>query len=470
MEKSQNAAFKTSGSSTTELSSESVGKLLFKFSLPAIVAQLINVLYNMVDRMFIGHIDQIGPDALTGIGIVMPVIMCISAFAALVSMGGAARASIMLGRGDKKEAEAILGNCTMALLLIAAVLSAIFLLFGEKILLAFGASEDTIFYAWSYMKIYSIGTVFVQLTLGLNAFITAQGFAKYSMITVTIGAVLNILLDPIFIYAFNLGVKGAALATILSQCASAFFVCRFLTSEKSTLKIKRPNLRIRRQIFLPCIALGASPFVMQFTESILYICFNTSLLKYGGDLAVGVMTIVSSAMQFSMLPIQGLTQGAQPIISFNYGAKDMQRVTQAFKLLLISCLTYAVLIWAVAMLAPQLFAAIFTSDAELAQASRLAMRIYMAAGLLMGAQLACQQTFIALGNAKISLFLALLRKVFLLIPLIFILPHFFEDKVAAVFLAEPISDTIAVTTTVILFSISFHRLKKQVEGNYENTQ
>ncbi len=447
-----------------DLGNGSVGRLLFKLALPAIAAQIINVLYNMVDRMYIGHIPGVGADALTGVGVTMPFIMAISAFAALVSMGGAPRASIMMGKGEKDKAENILGNCASMLVVIAVVLTAAVLIFGKQILLMFGASEKTVGYAWAYMQIYAMGTIFVQLALGLNAFINAQGYATMGMLTVLIGAVLNIILDPIFIFGFGLGVRGAAWATILSQAVSSFWVVKFLTGKRSFLRIRTRYLRPRTKILLPCIALGISPFIMQFTESVLSVCFNTSLLKYGGDVAVGAMTILASVMQFSMLPLQGLTQGAQPIISYNYGAGKIDRVNRAFVLLLICCLAFSALIWSVSMFAPQVFIAIFTSDAALSQYSDWAIRIYMAASLLFGAQIACQQTFIAVGNAKASVFLALLRKVILLIPLIFILPGFFENKVMAVFLAEPIADTIAVTVTVTMFLVFFTKLKRRMRA------
>lgn len=446
-----------------DLGTGRVGALLFKLALPAIVAQVINVLYNMVDRMYIGHIEGVGADALTGVGVTMPVIMCIAAFAALVSMGGAPRAAIMMGRGENEKAERILGNCTTALVGIAVLLTVIFLAFGKPILMSFGASENTIGYAWSYMQIYAAGTIFVQLALGLNAFINTQGYAFTGMITVLIGAVCNIVLDPIFIFGFHMGVQGAALATVISQGVSAVWVCLFLVSRKSFLRIRLKHLKLDPKVFLPCLTLGLAPFIMQFTESILFVCFNTSLLKYGGDMAVGAMTILSSAMQFSMLPLFGLTQGAQPIISFNYGAGSLKRVKKAFQLLLLSCVVYSAALWAFVMFWPQGFVAIFTSDAALSAYTCGAMRIYMAASVLIGAQVACQQTFIALGNAKASLFLALLRKVLLLIPLIFILPLILSDQARAVFLAEPIADVIAVLTTVGMFVSSFRKLEKSME-------
>ena len=447
-----------------DLGKDSLGPLLLKLALPAILAQIINVLYNMVDRMYIGHIPKVGPSALTGVGVTMPVIMAISAFAALVSMGGAPRASIMLGRGEHPKAEKILGNCTVMLVIMAIILTAVFLIWGEPILMVFGASEATIGYALDYMRIYALGTIFVQLALGLNAFINAQGYAKIGMITVAIGALCNIVLDPIFIFSMSMGVKGAALATIISQAISSIFVVYFLTSKRSGLRIKLDNLKLDFQVILPCLALGLSPFIMQFTESVISVCFNTSLLKYGGDIAVGSMTILTSVMQFSMLPLQGLTQGAQPIISFNYGAENIDRVKRAFKLLLKISLSYSMLLWAVAMFIPDTFIYIFTSHGELATYTRWAIRIYMAASGIFGIQIACQQTFIAIGNAKTSVFLAVLRKVLVLIPLIFILPMFIENQAFAVFLAEPIADTIAVSVTATLFYQKYKRLGKETKA------
>ena len=441
-----------------------VGRLLFNLALPAIAAQIINVLYNLVDRMYIGHIAGIGPDALTGVGVTMPVITCISAFAALAGMGGAPRASIFMGRGKQKEAEEILGGCTLLLLLISVVLTAVFLLGGRSILLLFGASENTIGYAWDYMKIYVCGTLFVQMALGLNAFINAQGFARTGMMTVTIGAICNIILDPIFIFVLGMDVRGAALATVISQGISCLWTLFFLTGKRTILRIRPQNLRLTPSVILPCMALGLSPFIMQFTESALSVSFNTSLLKYGGDVAVGAMTILSSVMQFCMLPLQGLTQGAQPIVSYNYGAGNISRVKQTFLLLLRTAACYSVLLWAVCMFAPRLFICIFTGDAGLIAYTEWAIRIYMAASLIFSVQIACQQTFIALGNARTSVFLALLRKVILLIPLIFILPHFFENQVLGVFIAEPIADTIAVCTTASLFAGTYRRLGKQEKG------
>ena len=369
------------------LGEDRIGGLLFKLALPAILAQVINLLYNLVDRMYIGHIAEVGSVALTGLGVTMPFIMCVSAFAALVSMGGAPRASIMMGRDNKEEAERILGNCTSMLVLVAVIVTMVSQIWGQDILLLFGASESTLPYAWAYMQIYSLGTIFVQLALGLNAFINAQGFARTGMLTVVIGAVCNIILDPIFIFGLHMGVRGAALATILSQGVSSVWIVRFLLGKETTLRIRKGNLKIRPKTVGPCIALGVAPFIMQFTESVLNICFNTSLLKYGGDVAVGAMTILSSVMQMSMLPIQGLTQGAQPIIGFNYGAKKMDRVKKTFRLLLVSCVAFTAVIWLICMILPQAFILIFTDQAELIAFTKWAIRIYMAVSDLLPADI-----------------------------------------------------------------------------------
>lgn len=441
-----------------DLGRDKISSLLFRLALPAILAQVINLLYNMVDRMYIGHIPDVGAAALTGVGVTLPLILCISAFAALVSMGGAPRSSIMLGKGEPAEAERILGSCTAMLVVTALVLTAVLELFGRDILLLFGASQSTIGYAWSYMQLYALGTLFVQLSLGLNAFINAQGFAKTGMLTVTIGAACNIILDPIFIFALDMGVQGAALATVLSQGVSCVWILRFLTGGQATVPLRWQHFRLRRKVLLPCLALGLSPFIMQFSESILNICFNTSLLRYGGDIAVGAMTILASVMQFCMLPLQGLTQGAQPIVGFNYGAGQGARVKETFRLLLRCCLIFSVVVWAICMFVPQVFIGIFTNDPALTDFTRWAMRIYMAAALLFGIQIACQQTFIALGNAKTSIFLALLRKGILLIPLIYLLPCLLSDQVLAVFLAEPVADLIAVSTTATLFFRQYKKL------------
>lgn len=445
-----------------DLGKDHVGPLLLRLAAPAIASQLVNALYNVVDRMYIGHIPETGAVALTGLGVCFPLIMLISAFANLVGMGGAPRASIMMGHGDEKAAERILGCCFAALLALSVALTAFSFAFMRPMLMLFGASEATIGYATDYMEIYAAGTIFVQLTLGMNVFITAQGFSKISMMTVVIGAVTNIVLDPIFIFIFGMGVRGAAWATVISQAISAVWALRFLCGERAVLKLRRANVRLSRAVLAPCLALGFAPFVMQSTESLLVLSFNSSLLKYGGDIAVGAMTIASSVMQFAMLPVQGLTQGSQPIVSYNYGAGNPERMKQAFVLLLKSCLTCTAVIWTFSMLCPGIFVRIFTDDPALTEAARRALRIYMAGMGVFGAQVACQQTFIALGNSRTSSFLAMLRKIILLIPFIYIMPHFFDDKVFAVFFAEPVADVLAVATTVTLFSREFRRLLRSM--------
>ncbi len=441
-----------------DLGREPVGRLLFALAAPAIASQVVNALYNVVDRMYIGHIPGEGAAALTGLGVCFPLIMLISAFANLIGMGGAPRAGILMGHGDDDGAERILGGCFAALVLISVVLTVLSLAFLRPLLSLFGASAATIGYAADYMEIYAAGTIFVQLTLGMNVFIAAQGFSKVSMMTVVIGAAANIILDPIFIFILGMGVRGAAWATVISQAVSAAWALHFLCCGRTVLRLKKKNIKISAAVVAPCAALGFAPFIMQSTESLLVLSFNSSLLKYGGDAAVGAMTILSSVMQFAMLPIHGLTQGAQPIVSFNYGANEPERMKQAFRLLLISCVAYTSVLCALSLLCPGIFISVFTDDAELAGTARWAMRVYMSSVVLMGAQVACQQTFIAFGSARTSSFLALLRKMILLIPLIYILPLFMEDKVFAVFLAEPVADFFAVTATVVLFTREFSRL------------
>lgn len=447
-------------SETAALGYEDIGGLLKRLAAPAIAAQLINLLYNLVDRIYIGHIAKVGKLALTGAGVCLPLILLISAFAALLSMGAAPRAAIFLGKEDKAGAEKTLGNSFTLLLLLSAVLTFVLLRWTRPMLLSFGASENTIGYALDYMRIYAIGTVFVQLTLGLNAFIAAQGFAKTSMYTVLVGAVLNIILDPIFIFVLGMGVKGAALATVLSQAVSTLWTLRFLTGKETTLRIRVSCLKLDGAIVRPSLALGLAPFIMQATESLLCICYNASLLHYGGDIAVGAMTVLSSCSQFIMLPLNGLAQGAQTIISFNFGAGNAGRVRRAFSLLLKYCVLYSATLWALGELWPGLFVRIFNSDSTFVSFTAHALRIYMAVVGLFGIQIACQQTFVALGQAKSAVSVAVLRKIILLIPLIYLLPHagLPLSQTDAVFLAEPIADFCSVTYTVILFRAVFRRI------------
>jgi len=445
------------------LGSAPLGKLLFKLSVPTVVAQLINMLYNVVDRIYIGHIPETGSLALTGVGVCMPLIMIVSAFAALVSSGGAPRASIFMGKQDTDAAEKTLGNCFSTQVIVSAVITVILLTCNRNLLLAFGASENTIDYASGYMSIYALGTLFVQLTLGMNSFITAQGFTRISMVSVMIGAVSNIILDPIFIFVLDMGVKGAALATIISQAVSCTWIMSFLFGKKTMLKLRKQNMRLRADIILPCIALGTAAFIMQASESIISVCFNSSLLRYGGDIAVGAMTILTSVMQFAMLPMQGVAQGAQPIISYNYGAGNKARVRNTFFLLLKTCLTYSVLLWGAIMLFPEVFVGIFTPDKALAAFTAPVLRIYLGGILLFGIQIACQMTFTSLGKALSSITVAVVRKFVLLLPLIYIMPHIVSDPTRGVYMAEPIADVLAVTFTTILFSFQFKKALEKMD-------
>ena len=447
------------------LRTEPLGKLLLKLALPTVAAQLINMLYNIVDRIYIGHIPEVGATALTGVGVCMPLIMIVSAFAALVGYGGAPRASIYMGKKDKNTAEKILGNCFVVQIIISVILTAVLLVWNRDFLMAFGASENTIEYGVNYMNIYALGTIFVEITLGMNAFITAQGFARTGMLSVLIGAVTNIILDPIFIFGFNMGVCGAALATIISQALSCIWVVGFLCGKKTFLKIRKKNLRLVPKIILPCLALGVATFIMQASESVISVCFNSSLQKYGGDIAVGAMTILTSVMQFAMLPLQGLGQGAQPIISYCYGAGDAGRVRSAFKLLVKVSMTYSIILWALVMLFPGGFAAMFTTDAALMDYTRNALRIYMASMFLFGIQIACQMTFNALGKAVESIVVAVMRKFVLLIPLIYIMPLIITSNQAiAVYIAEPIADLLAVTFTAVLFTVQFKKTLRKIQN------
>lgn len=438
-----------------------VKKLLAQLAIPAIVAQVINLLYNVVDRIYIGHIPEVGASALTGVGLFMPILMLINAFAMLAGSGGAPRAAIAMGQKDNDTAEKIVGNCFSWLLGFAIVLTMVFYVSAPTLLTLFGASEITLPYAVDYARIYILGSVFVLIVMGMNPFITTQGFAKISMLTTVIGAVINIVLDPIFIFVLDMGVRGAALATVLSQAVGAVWILRFLTGKKTILRLKKENMKLIPSIILPCLGLGISTFVMLSTESLLSISFTSSLSKYGGDIAVGAMTIITSVSQLVVMPLQGICQGGQPIISYNYGANNKERVKEAFFTQFGACVIYTSVFWAALMFVPQIFAGMFTNDVALIEYTTWTLRIYMAGIFALGFQISCQQSFMALGQAKVSLLLACLRKIILLIPFIFILPVFFENKVFAVFLAEPVSDIIAAAVTTITFLTQFNRILKK---------
>lgn len=441
-----------------DMGTGSIPKLLAQLAVPAVVAQIVNLLYNIVDRIYIGHIPEIGAAALTGAGLFTPILMMINAFAMLAGAGGAPRAAIAMGEKDHDKAEQIMGNCFSILLIFAVVLTAVFYVAAPGLLQLFGASDVTLPYGLDYARIYILGSVFVLIVMGMNTFITTQGFAKISMLTTVIGAVINIVLDPIFIFGLNMGVKGAALATVLSQAVGAIWILRFLTGKKTILKLRKKNLKLVGKVIGPCLALGISSFVMLSTESILSISFTSSLSRYGGDMAVGAMTIITSVSQLVLMPLQGICQGGQPLMSYNFGARKNDRVKTAFFTQLKVCGIFSIVSWGILLLVPKVFAGLFTSDALLSQYTAWALRIYMAGIFSLGFQIACQQSFMALGQAKVSLLLACLRKLILLIPLIFLLPIFFEDKVFAVFLAEPISDIVAAAVTTSTFFLKFNKI------------
>ena len=438
--------------------------LIFSLALPTALAQLVNMLYNIVDRIYVGHIPGSGSLALAGLGVTYPIIVLITAFSNLIGMGGAPRASVAMGRGDYKTAEKILGNCITLLIVLSVVLSVVFTIYGEPVLRAFGASENTLPYAMAYLRIYLMGTIFVQFTLGMTPFITNQGFAKTSMATTCIGAVCNIVLDPVFIYGFNMGVEGAAIATILSQAVSAVWVLIFFTGKRSVLRIRKENLIPAGRTLALVLSLGVSPFLMTATECVIQLAFNTGAATYGGDSAVAIMSILFSVAQIANLPVQGFCQGAQPVVGFNFGARKLERVRQAFKIMLAVSMGVTTVVVGAVELAPQLFLGLFSSDAELIALGTAPLRIYMLGFFFMGAQLACQQTFLGLGEAKISMFVALLRKVILLLPLSLVIPRVFGalglSQLVGLYVAEPVSDIISASTcTILFFAIEWKKLK-----------
>lgn len=447
-----------------DLGKDSVGTLLFRLAVPAIAAQLVNALYNIVDRMYIGHIPDVGSLSLTGLGICYPILLVISALSVLSSSGGGSRASVRMGEGQVEEANKILGGCVAMLLTFSVVTTLSFQIFKEPLLFLFGASENTIGYATDYLGIYLWGTVFVMGTLGLNNFISIQGFSTISMLSTILGAVVNIILDPIFIFALDMGVRGAALATVLAQMCSAIWIFRFLRGKRTKLTIQRRYIRLDSTVLIPVVSLGVSPFIMQATNSLVNITLNASLSQYGGDLAVGAMTICSSVMQVFHMPVQGFSQGAQPIIGFNFGAGNFDRVRRTFRILVVCCLTCSTLGWVAVHAAPQFFVSIFNDTPDLVEITLWTLPLYMGGSLVFGAQTACQQTFVALGEAKISLFLALLRKVILLIPLVLILPRVMGyNEVFFTFLSQPIADILAAATTATIFAYRFPKLLKRRE-------
>lgn len=444
-----------------KLGTAPLGRLIFSMTIPAVVAQLINVVYNMVDRIYIGHIPNVGAQALTGLGLSLPVILLIQAFSALAGMGGAPQASIELGRGNRNRAERILGNSVSMLFLFALVLIFGFYLVKTPLLYLFGASDATIFYAEDYLNIYLMGTFFVMAYQGLNMYISCQGYAKTAMISVLIGAILNIGLDPLFIFGLNMGIKGAALATVLSQGVSAVWVVHFLLGKKTGLKIRKENLRLQAKVTGSILALGVSPFIMQSTESLISIVLNRGLKIYGGDLYVGTLTILQSVMQLIVIPVQGFSQGIQPIISYNYGAQKIKRVRKTFGIAFVVICGFSFVFTGLVMLFPHIFVSLFTNDPLMFELASSKLPLFLAGLLVFGIQMTCQNTFMGLGKAKSSLFIALWRKVLLLIPLALVLPKFFG--VDGIYWSEPIADTVSAITAGILFVLTVWRKELRIQ-------
>lgn len=444
-----------------KLGTAPLGRLIFSLAIPAVIAQLINVIYNMVDRIYIGHIPNVGTEALAGLGLSLPVILLIQAFSSLAGMGGAPQASIQLGKGDREAAEKILGNSVTMLFGFAVLLTAGFYMVKEPLLYLFGASDATIPYAQDYLNIYLVGTIFVMAYQGLNMYISCQGHARTAMVSVLIGAILNIALDPLFIFGLGMGIKGAALATVVSQGISAIWVVSFLLSRRTGLKIRKKNLRLNAQVCGAILALGISPFIMQSTESLISIVLNRGLQQYGGDIYVGVLTILQSVMQLIVIPVQGFSQGAQPIISYNYGAQKIVRVRKTFQIALATIWGFSFVFTGLVMLFPKFFVGLFTSEQELLMLSASKLPLFLAGLLIFGIQMTCQNTFMGLGKAKISLFIALWRKVILLIPLALILPHF--AGVDGIYWSEPIADTVSALTAGLLFILTVWRNELKVQ-------
>ena len=439
-----------------KMATEAIGKLMISMAVPSIIAQIINILYSIVDRIYIGHIKGVGMEALTGVGVTFPIITLISAFSAFVGAGGAPLAAIWLGKGDRKRAEKILGNGVTLLVFFTVILMAFFYAFQKPLLYLFGASDATIGYAVSYISVYLAGTIFVELALGLNAFIISQGQSRTAMMAVLLGAASNIILDPIFIFALGMGVKGAAYATVISQALSALWTVGFLISRKSSLTIKWQAMKPDFPVIGNVMALGISPFIMRATESLISIVLNNGLQKYGGDIYVGSLTIMQSVMQMYSAPLGGFTQGVQPIISYNFGAGNFDRVKKLYRSMITVCFLFAAMATVLVMIFPGFFAGMFTNDAQLIALVEKMMPIFMCGMLIFGLQQGIQPTFLALGQAKLSLFIAIFRKVILLVPLALVLPLKFG--VMGIYYAEPVSDVLSAVTATVLFLLNIKKI------------
>ncbi len=438
------------------MKSAPIPSLIFKLAIPAVMAQAINILYNIIDRVYIGHIPEIGEMALTGVGVTFPIILLISAFSQLIGAGGAPLAAIALGNGNRKQAEKMLSTGFFTLIFIAIALTVLFQIIKHPVLMAFGAGEETVGYAEDYLSIYLLGTIFVQMALGMNPFITCQGRSGTAMLSVLIGAVINLILDPVFIFLFGMGVRGAAVATVISQAVSTVWVIGFLSSAKSSIRLSLLHPQIQLPLLGKIVALGVSPFIMQFTECLINIVFNSQLKRHGGDLYVGSMTIMQSVMQILFVLTAGLNQGVQPIISYNYGAGQFDRVKKAYRINFALSVSIMLVLTCFVIVCPGLFARLFTDEPELIKIVTKYLPVFVCGMTIFGIQNAAQCAFVGLGQAKISLFLACLRKVFLLIPLAWLLPNFLG--VSGVYIAEPISDVLSASTAGILFLFNINKI------------
>lgn len=443
-------------SQQNDFSQGSISKTITRLAIPMIAAMLVNALYSVVDRIYIGHLAGIGQTALTGIGLCYPITMSIAAFSYLVGNGGGPLTSILRGAKDEEGAEKVLGNSITLLLLFGIIVPLICFAVKRPILYLFGASDATYPYANRYISIYLMGSLSVMFTLGLNPFLNAQGFTKTGMMTVLIGAVCNIVLDPIFIFVFNMGVQGAAIATVISQTVSAVWIILFLRGKKNLVRVRAKNLRLEGKVAGRIMSLGFSGFIMNITEAAISAVFNASLSRFGGDIYVTVMTVATSVSQIIIMPMSGFAQGAQPVTGYNFGAGEYGRVKQSFWFLVKFCTVYAVLAWLVLMLFPAQLIKIFNSDPSLLETAIPMFRVFYCMNFVMCLQMAAQNTFVAMGEGKKATFFALFRKVVLLIPLILILPRV-GFGIAGVFAAEPVADTISAVTCFTTFLLTAYR-------------
>ena len=447
------------------LGEEKISKLLMQFSVPAIIGMMVNTLYNIVDRMYIGNIPEVGGLALTGVGITMPIMTIIMAFGMLVGIGTSARISLKLGEHKRDEAEQHLGNAFILILMISIAIMVLGLTFMDQILGIFGASPETEIYASQYMQIIFLGTVFNMLSFGLNHSIRSDGNPKIAMFSMLIGAATNIILDPIFIFGLGLGVRGAAIATVISQIASMIWILYYFTKGKGSIKITRYSIKLKKAVIISIFSIGMSPFAMQVAQSIVQVLANNSLKAYGGDLAIGAMTIVNSISMIFMMPLFGLNQGSQPIIGYNYGAKKYHRVKDAVKIPVIVATIIVSVGWLLIQFAPELLIRVFSGDESLLEMAKTGLRTFLFMLPVLGFQTISSNYFQSVGKAKISMFLSLLRQVILLIPCLIILPRIGGLGLMGVWLAGPVADGLASIITGVVFFNSIRQLKEDGEEN-----